>query len=140
VAARKPDALVDTSAAVALLVSDHDGHAATWSALEHRELGLAGHAWFETYSVLTRLPGDARRPGDVVIDLLTTNFPHSRFLDEATTRTLSTSLATRGLSGGSVYDALVAATCAQHGIPLATRDRRALDTYRAFDIDVELIA
>jgi hypothetical protein len=27
-----------------------------------------------------------------------------------------------------------------HGVPLATRDTRALDVYRALDVDLELIA
>jgi predicted nucleic acid-binding protein len=35
--------------------------------------------------------------------------------------------------------ALVAATAAEHGITLATRDRRAAETYRALDVDFELI-
>jgi predicted nucleic acid-binding protein len=39
-----------------------------------------------------------------------------------------------------VYDALVGATAAEHGLPLVTRDLRAVDTYRALDVDVELIA
>jgi predicted nucleic acid-binding protein len=137
--AGKPDTLLDTSAAVAFLVGDHAGHRATWEALDARELGLAGHAWFETFSVLTRLPGGARRDARAVAELLTTNFPQSRFLDDAATAALTTTLASKGVSGGAVYDALVAATSARHGIPLASRDRRALDTYRAFGVEVELI-
>ncbi len=30
---RRPDALLDTSAAVALVIADHDAHAATWDAM-----------------------------------------------------------------------------------------------------------
>ena len=45
-----------------------------------------------------------------------------------------------GIAGGAVYDALVAAAAAEHGITLATRDRRAADTYRVLDIDFELIS
>jgi uncharacterized protein with PIN domain len=52
----RPVALLDTSAAIALVVEDHEAHAATFAALKDRRVGLAGHAWFETYSVLTRLP------------------------------------------------------------------------------------
>jgi hypothetical protein len=54
-------ALLDTSAAIALMVEDHDAHIATLDAVRGRRLGLAGHAWFETYSVLTRLPAGLRR-------------------------------------------------------------------------------
>jgi len=135
----EPDALVDTSAAVPLLVADHDAHAVTWEALHARELGLAGHAWFETFSVLTRLPGAARRDAATVVRLLSVNFPHSRFLDEGSTAALTGELATLGVGGGAVYDALVAATAAHHGMPLISRDRRAAETYRAVGVEVELL-
>lgn len=52
----EPELLVDNSLAVALVVSDHDHHEAVAEALADRRLGLSGHAAFETYSVLTRLP------------------------------------------------------------------------------------
>lgn len=136
---RRPDALLDTSAAVPLVVADHDAHPAMWQALHTRTLGLAGHAWFETFSVLTRLPGAARRDAATVARLLAVNFPHSRFLDEASTSALTGELAGIGVSGGAVYDALVAAAAARHRLPLATRDRRAAETYRRFDIEVELL-
>ena len=45
-----------------------------------------------------------------------------------------------GIAGGSVYDALVAATAIEHRLKLATRDQRALVTYRALGVDVEMLA
>jgi predicted nucleic acid-binding protein len=45
-----------------------------------------------------------------------------------------------GIAGGSVYDALVGAAANKHRLRLATRDRRALEIYRALDVDVELLA
>lgn len=74
------DVLVDTSVAVSLCVADHESHGIVTTALDRRRLGLAGHAAFETFSVLTRLPPPTRRPAAVVADLLQTNFPASRFL------------------------------------------------------------
>ena len=136
---RQPDVLLDTSAAVPLVVVDHDSHATTWDALHARVLGLAGHAWFETFSVLTRLPGAARRDASTVERLISANFPHSRFLDEGSTSTLTSELARMGVSGGAVYDALVAAAAAHHQLPLVSRDRRAAETYRAFNVEVELL-
>ena len=69
--------LLDTSEAVALVVEDHEAHAATLEAVRGRRLGLSGHAWFETYPVLTRLPGGRRRsPADVAV-LLAHDFPAS---------------------------------------------------------------
>ncbi|HUR83725.1 MAG TPA: type II toxin-antitoxin system VapC family toxin [Solirubrobacteraceae bacterium] len=132
--------LVDTSAAVALVVSDHRDHAATVRALGDRELGLAGHAAFETFSVLTRLPGAARRTPAAVSRLLVANFPHTRFLSEEAAAALLANLAGSGIAGGSVYDALVGAAAAEHRLALASRDRRALDVYRALGVDVELLA
>jgi predicted nucleic acid-binding protein len=136
---RRPDVLLDTSAAVPLVVADHDAHGPTWQAVHARELGLAGHAWFETFSVLTRLPGAARRDASTVVRVLSANFPHSRFLDEGSTASLTGELGAMGVSGGAVYDALVAATAAHHRLPLVTRDRRAAETYRAFNVAVELL-
>ena len=62
--------LLDTSAAVALCTADHVAHLEVISAIGDRESGLAGHAWFETFSVLTRLPAPQRRSAGQVLDLL----------------------------------------------------------------------
>src|SRR2546427_11621293 len=72
--------LVDTSVAVALTVADHEHHQPTFRALRELTLGLAGHAAFETFSVLTRLPPPARKTPAAVARLLAPNFPHSRVL------------------------------------------------------------
>jgi predicted nucleic acid-binding protein len=132
--------LVDTSVAVALVVTDHEHHAVTFRALADRRLGLAGHAAFETFSVLTRLPPPARRTPAAVSRLLLGNFPHTRFLGAGGAASLLARLEANGIAGGSVYDALVGAAAAEHGIPLATRDRRALDIYRTLDVTVEVLA
>jgi predicted nucleic acid-binding protein len=132
--------LVDTSIAVALTVADHEHHDTTFQALGSRRLGLAGHAAFETFSVLTRLPPPARRTPATVARLLAANFPHSRFLSAAAAAALLAELPSVGLAGGAVYDALVGASAKEHGCVLATRDRRALDTYRALDVRLELLS
>lgn len=135
----EPELLVDTSVAVALSTQDHEGRAACRVVVEGRRIGLAGHAAFETYSVLTRLPPPARRTPDAVARLLARNFPHSRFLPGEAASELLRELPGIGVSGGSVYDALVGAAAARAGVPLVTRDRRALGTYRALDVDVVLV-
>jgi predicted nucleic acid-binding protein len=136
---RGPDCLVDTSAAVALVVADHDGHEATFEALGRRRLGLSGHAAFETFSVLTRLPAPLRRTPAATAELLAANFPATRHLSAVAAGELMRRLADEGVAGGAVYDALVAATAAEHELPLATRDRRAVGIYRAFRAEVELL-
>lgn len=135
----RPDVLVDTSVAVALVVADHQHHAATAKALRARRLGLSGHAAFETFSVLTRLPPPARRAPAVIAELMAANFPASRYLSPEGAADLMGRLADLGIAGGSVYDALVGATAAEHGIVLATRDRRAVDTYRALGVELEVL-
>lgn len=135
-----PQLLVDTSVAVALSVADHEGRVASRAAVDGRRIGLAGHAAFETFSVLTRLPAPARRTATAVSRLLAANFPYTRFLSPADAASLLTRLAGAGVSGGSVYDALVGATAVEHGVPLVTRDRRALGVYRALDVDLIVVS
>jgi predicted nucleic acid-binding protein len=134
------DLLIDTSVAVALVVADHAHHETTFTTLGDRRLGLAGHAAFETFSVLTRLPPPARRTPATVARLLAASFPHSRFLSAQAARALLDNLGSGDIAGGAVYDALVGACANEHGLALATRDRRALETYRALDVRVELMA
>jgi predicted nucleic acid-binding protein len=131
--------LVDTSAAVALVLADHAGHVRTTHALAGRRLGLSGHAAFETFSVLSRLPPPARRRPTAVSRLLAENFPASRYLSAEAAASLLSTLADQGIAGGQVYDALVGVAALEHRTVLATRDRRALDTYRALGVDVEVL-
>lgn len=137
---RGPDLLVDTSVAVALTVADHEHHDATSRAVGNRRPGLAGHAAFETFSVLTRLPPPARRTPAAVARLLATNFPHSKFLGAKAAAALLGDLNALGIAGGAVYDALVGAVAKEHGLALATRDRRALATYRILEVRIELMS
>lgn len=123
-----------------MAVADHAQHRPTIEALGARRLGLAGHAELETFSVLTRLPAPARRSPAIVARLLATNFPATRHLSPEAASAIVGRLAAVGIAGGAVYDALVGATAAEHGVVLATRDRRALETYRAMGVEVELLA
>lgn len=134
-----PELLVDTSVAVALVVADHEHHASVARAIGSRRIGLAGHAAFETFSVLTRLPPPARRDPTVVHQLLRANFSSSRFLPADEAADLLDRLADLGIAGGAVYDALVGAAAAAHRLPLATRDRRAVDIYRTLDVELEIL-
>lgn len=131
--------LVDTSVAVALVVADHAAHHEVIEALAGRRLGLSGHAAFETYSVLTRLPPPARREPATVGRLITDNFPATVHLDPERAAGLLAGLPGLGVAGGAVYDALVGAAAAAHRRALFTRDVRALDTYRAVGADVTVI-
>jgi predicted nucleic acid-binding protein len=131
--------LLDTSAAIALVVEDHEAHAAVLEAVRGRRLGLAGHAWFETYSVLTRLPAGPRRSPADAIRLLTADFPASGFLGAEESARLADELARLGISGGAVYDGLVGAAARQHTGRLVSGDARAKPVYEALGVVVELI-
>jgi predicted nucleic acid-binding protein len=133
------EALVDTSVAIALVLADHEAHARTLDAVTGLRLGLAGHAWFETYSVLTRLPPGARRSPRDVRALLEHDFPATRFLDADALAGLTAELGRLMIAGGAVYDALVGATARAHDLPLLSRDRRARPTYDALGVDVRFI-
>ena len=137
--ADEPAALVDTSVAVALMVVDHEHHAATRDALRGTVVALAGHAAFETFSVLTRLPPPLRRSPRVVRTALRGNFAPTRWLGAAAASRLYDQLPDRGIAGGSVYDALVGAAALEHHLPLVTRDARALPIYRALDVDLQVL-
>jgi predicted nucleic acid-binding protein len=132
-------ALLDTSTAIALIVEDHEAHAATLEAVRGRRLGLAGHAWFETYSVLTRLPAGLRRSPTDVGRLLAHNFPASGFLGETEAAALGSELADLGVSGGAVYDALVGAAARKHRRPLLSGDARARPVYEALGVEIRTI-
>ena len=65
-------------------------------------------------------------------------FPASRFLSAGDTADLLREFAAVGLTGGAVYDGLVAAAAREHRLPLITCDRRAEPTYRALGVTYEL--
>lgn len=133
------DLLLDTSAALALLVEDNTAHVAVQSACAGATLGLAGHASAETYSVLTRLPGPNRLSPPAAANAIRTAFPRSISLSEADARTAVEVLAEAGIAGGAVYDGLVALCARAAGTTLVTCDRRATGTYAALGVDVRVI-
>jgi predicted nucleic acid-binding protein len=130
---------VDTSVAVPLLVRSHHDHAAVVRWWDGQEIALSGHALAETYSVLTRLPGDARlAPADAAL-LLTSRFSPPLVLSSSRARKLPDTLSRLGIAGGAVYDALVALAAKEHGAVLATRDARARGTYVAVGVAVIVV-
>ena len=48
-------------------------------------------------------------------------------------------VAAEGVTGGAIYDAVVAATAGEAGAMLVTLDRRAIPTYQLLQIDYELL-
>lgn len=131
--------LVDTSVAVPMVVVSHEAHVLVRDSVRGRPLDIAAHAALETYSVLTRLPGDARvRPQDAA-RLLRERFAAAVVPTAKTSRGLVDELASLGIAGGAVYDALIAVTARSIDAVLLTRDRRAAATYARLDLAVEII-
>ncbi len=131
---------VDTSVVVAGFATWHAGHASAAAVLA-RQPRVPAHVLVEAYSVLTRLPPPHRAPADLVAAFLAERFAepplvlppggHLRLIERA---------ACAAVSGGSVFDALIAATVLRAKARLLTRDRRAVATYRAIGVDFELLA
>ena len=131
---------VDTSVVVAAFASWHEGHRTAAAALA-RKPRVPTHVLVETFSVLTRLPTPHRAPANLVAAFLAERFTqvplalppraHLRLIEQA---------AAAGLTGGSIHDALIAATVLHAQVPLLTRDRRALATYEKLGVDYQLIS
>lgn len=130
---------IDTSVAVPLVLRSHPDHMAVMRWWDGREIALSGHALVETYSVLTRLPGDARLEPVDAARLLDSGFAQPLLLSDAQTRSLPHTLSGLRISGGAAYDALVALAAREHGAPLATRDARARNTYDAVGVDLIVV-
>jgi predicted nucleic acid-binding protein len=130
---------VDTSVAVPLVMAAHPAHLHVVATLGDRVPHLSGHALAETYSVLTRLPGDARvAPGDAV-RLMDERFGAPLVLSARSAAVVHRRLAAASLAGGATYDGLVALAATEHRITLLTRDERARATYDALGVPVEII-
>ena len=131
--------LLDTSAAIALMLKHDPRHDKVRDATRNLARGLAGHALAETYSVLTRLPGTSRVAAPKAADMIERAFPASVALEPKVAVQAVSILAAAGIAGGAVYDGLVALAARESGIRLLSCDRRALPTYRALGVDVEII-
>lgn len=130
---------IDTSAAVPYVMRSHQHHPAVRRALNGYRLVLTVHSLAETYSVLTRLPGDARLAPPDAVKLLDANFGEPALPATATARSLPMLLASAGIAGGAVYDALVGLAARDNDLGLVTRDKRAASTYSALGLPFTLV-
>lgn len=128
----------DTSVAVAALDAAHAAHEACRVVVVEHRPSLAGHAAFETLSVLTRMPGPLAIDAPSAAELIGRVFPNVARLDVDPSE-LITRLGTIGITGGAVYDALVGEAARTNGLLLFTRDQRARRTYDLIGVDYELV-
>lgn len=131
--------VVDTSVAVPLVLASHREHVAVSGYVGDRVVRLAAHAQLETYSVLTRLPGDARLTAHDAEVLLTERFGAPIHMSASGAAALIGTLSAVGIVGGAVYDALIGLTALAAGSLLLTRDRRAVPTLLALSVEHQLL-
>ena len=107
--------LFDTSVLVSAFVVNHPQHGVCASWLERAksqevEGFVATHTLAETFSVLTRLPLSPRISAHLAQRLITQNL--NRFetvsLDASDYRSVISNMVSLNLTGGSIYDALIA--------------------------------
>ena len=137
---KHPTVLLDTSAAIAFVQPSHEFHDRALHRLATERMGLAGHALFETYSVLTRLPPPNRLDRAQARRLVEHNFPATHHLSARAGRSALATLEDAGVAGGSVYDGLVALAAREAGVTLVTCDRRATPTYQTLAVRYEYLA
>lgn len=131
---------LDTSTAIPYVLASHPAHRHVRARLRGIVPVLTAHSLVETYSVLTRLPGDARLLPVDATRLIDAAFPgDTATLAPEQTDRLPALLAPLGIAGGAVYDALVALAAIEAGALLLTRDRRAAGTYAALASPVEFV-
>jgi predicted nucleic acid-binding protein len=130
---------VDTSLVIAAFASWHEHHEMARRVLDGG-VRLIEHCALETYSVLTRLPTPHRVSGELVRAFLDARFPQPFLrLSARSYRSFLNTLAERGVSGGAAYDALVAATAADHRAELVSCDRRAAAIYERYGVKARLL-
>lgn len=126
----------DASVAVAAFASWHESHALVTEALRDGRPRLVAHCALETYSVLTRLPEPHRAGSADVLEFLRRRFPDPHLsLAVEEYRDLVPRLAALGITGGAVYDGLVALSVRASGARLLTLDHRAVATYARCEAD-----
>jgi predicted nucleic acid-binding protein len=132
--------VVDTSVAVAAALPWHEAHTDVVSALPRDKTRLLAHVAVETYSVLTRLPPPQRVPADVAEEYLREAFATPLLtLSAGGHDELLARVASEGIIGGAVYDALIAAGAQEAGATLLTLDRRALPTYQRVGVEYRVV-
>ncbi|BDH59626.1 type II toxin-antitoxin system VapC family toxin [Tsukamurella sp. PLM1] len=122
---------LDTSVLVPLLSDWHESHSAARAAVGDEDPAVPAHVLLETFSVLTRIPAPNRiSPAAAAGAVEALRLPVIG-LPPQEVQSVIGAVGARGVRGGAIYDALVGATAAKHGLILLTRDRRAIQTYEA---------
>lgn len=130
----------DTSVVVAGLSDWHVDHAVARRRLADVEW-LAAHVLAEAVSVLSRLPHGYAVPLHDAVAMIR-RVADGRVRQLRGDRYLLTfgAVASAGLGGGAIYDAIIGATAREHNALLLTLDRKAQRTYQAVGASFQLVA
>jgi len=130
----------DTSVVVAAFASWHEHHAVADERLG-RLSRLIAHVATETVSTLTRLPDPFRVEAASVWEFLQQRFRGEWIAPNPNQHRdiLGTAIG-RGVSGGAIYDAMIAGIAVAGGLTLLSLDRRAEPTYRRIGATYDLLA
>lgn len=128
----RSEGFFDTSVLVAAMVEAHPAHGPAWAWLDRAlrgevEGGVATHTLAELFAVLTRLPVVPRIAPREALRLVEVNLEGFFIVALETQDYLRAlnRLAALGLSGGAVYDALIAEAALKAGVErLLTLNRR----------------
>jgi predicted nucleic acid-binding protein len=130
----------DSSVVIAAIAPWHLAHRPARAALVGADARLPAHVAFETVSALSRMPEGQRMSPTVVLQALTHDFPETWLALSGGDQSASLRVAVeKGIRGGALYDALIAATVAKHGVELLSADERARGTYEAMGAKVVFI-
>jgi len=130
---------LDTSVSVPHLMKNAEHHRAVSDRLRDLDCRLTHQSLAETYAVLTRLPGDARLTPQDAATLIDESFGKPALLAPSDAGTIHDVLSQAGISGGATYDGVTALAARKHRLRLVTRDARAIATYRALGVDLEVL-
>jgi predicted nucleic acid-binding protein len=129
----------DSSVLVPAILADHEFHDACFESAGLVDAAI-GHALVDTYAVLTRLPQPYTVPAVQASSALRSYSAHVLVLPgDELADTIARFVIAR-VSGGSTYDALIAASAAHHGASLLTRDERAAEIYERVGAEVMWVA
>ena len=130
---------VDTSVVVAAFASWHEGHESALEVMAERPR-IPAQVLTESYSVLTRLPPPHRVAPQLVVEFLEDRLAELPLqVAPETLAALVISAPDLGITGGAIYDAIVAITAMEHKARLITRDVRGGRVYREIGVDFELL-
>ena len=125
----------DSSTLIAAFANWHENHEEAKNAI--RGARVIGHTMFEFVSVLSRIPEPHRVDAKLLTDWLKQAFVQPPLvLTAKQTQGAAETLVSSGVTGGAIYDGLIALTAKTHGAALLSLDQRASATYQRLEVEV----